>query len=95
MLETPEGIANADAIAAVPGIDVLLIGSNDLSDGARHSRRSEAPENPRRLREHGREACKKHGKCSASAACAATSRYVADLVKLGARFVIAGLDVHI
>ncbi|MGB9045626.1 MAG: aldolase/citrate lyase family protein, partial [Pseudolabrys sp.] len=28
MLETPEGIANADAIAAVPGIDVLLIGSN-------------------------------------------------------------------
>ena len=30
MLETPEGIANADAIAALPGIDVLLIGSNDL-----------------------------------------------------------------
>src|SRR5665647_3218089 len=30
MLETPEGIANADAIASVPGIDVLLIGSNDL-----------------------------------------------------------------
>jgi len=31
MLETPQAIANADAIAAVPGIDVLLIGSNDLS----------------------------------------------------------------
>ena len=30
MLETPEGIANADAIAALAGIDVLLIGSNDL-----------------------------------------------------------------
>jgi 2-keto-3-deoxy-L-rhamnonate aldolase RhmA len=30
MLETPQAIANADAIAAVPGIDVLLIGSNDL-----------------------------------------------------------------
>jgi 4-hydroxy-2-oxoheptanedioate aldolase len=30
-LETPEGIANAGAIAAVPGIDVLLIGANDLS----------------------------------------------------------------
>src|SRR5262247_4389514 len=27
MLESPEGIANAEAIAAVPGIDVLLIGS--------------------------------------------------------------------
>ncbi len=31
MLETPEAIANADAIAAVPGIDVLLIGTNDLT----------------------------------------------------------------
>jgi len=31
MLETPTAIANADAIAAVPGIDSLLIGSNDLA----------------------------------------------------------------
>jgi 4-hydroxy-2-oxoheptanedioate aldolase len=30
-LETPEGIENANAIAAVPGIDALLIGANDLS----------------------------------------------------------------
>ena len=30
MLETPQGIANAEAIAAVPGIDALLIGTNDL-----------------------------------------------------------------
>src|SRR5688572_8973527 len=30
MLETPQAIAKADAIAAVPGIDVLLIGTNDL-----------------------------------------------------------------
>jgi 2-keto-3-deoxy-L-rhamnonate aldolase RhmA len=30
MLETPAAIANAEAIAAVPGIDVLLIGTNDL-----------------------------------------------------------------
>src|SRR5215471_19091254 len=31
MLETAAGIDNADAIAAVPGIDVLLIGSGDLT----------------------------------------------------------------
>lgn len=31
MLETRDAIANADAIAAVDGIDVLLIGSNDLA----------------------------------------------------------------
>jgi len=30
MLETPEAIANAEAIAAVDGIDVLHIGTNDL-----------------------------------------------------------------
>ena len=30
MIETPTAIANADAIAAVPGVDVLLIGTNDL-----------------------------------------------------------------
>lgn len=30
MLETPQAIASADAIAAVNGVDVLLIGTNDL-----------------------------------------------------------------
>ena len=30
MLETPQAIANAEAIAAVEGVDVLLIGTNDL-----------------------------------------------------------------
>lgn len=30
MLESPEAIANADEIAAVPGVDALLIGTNDL-----------------------------------------------------------------
>jgi 2-keto-3-deoxy-L-rhamnonate aldolase RhmA len=31
MLETPEAIDRADEIAAVPGVDVLLIGTNDLT----------------------------------------------------------------
>jgi 2-keto-3-deoxy-L-rhamnonate aldolase RhmA len=31
MLETPTAVANAEAIAAVPGIDVLLVGCGDLS----------------------------------------------------------------
>ncbi|MDA0237579.1 MAG: aldolase/citrate lyase family protein [Proteobacteria bacterium] len=30
MIETPEAIKNVDSIAAVPGIDVLLMGTNDL-----------------------------------------------------------------
>jgi citrate lyase beta subunit len=30
MIETPDGLREAEAIAAVPGIDLLLIGTNDL-----------------------------------------------------------------
>ena len=30
MLESPQGIENCEAIAAVPGVDALLIGTNDL-----------------------------------------------------------------
>ena len=31
MIETPSGVANAFAIASVPGVDVVIIGNNDLS----------------------------------------------------------------
>lgn len=31
MIESPEGVANADAIAAIPGVDALLIGTSDLT----------------------------------------------------------------
>ena len=31
MIETPEGLANVDRIAATPGVDVLLIGASDMS----------------------------------------------------------------
>ena len=31
LIETPTAVANAEAIAAVPGIDALLIGTNDLA----------------------------------------------------------------
>ena len=30
MIESPQGVENCDAIAAVPGIDALLIGTNDF-----------------------------------------------------------------
>ena len=37
MVETPEAVENADAIAAVDGIDVLHIGASDPSDCYRYS----------------------------------------------------------
>ena len=44
MIETPEGVANAAAIAAVDGIDAVFIGPNDLAHCMGHENRwSEAP----------------------------------------------------
>lgn len=36
MIESALGIANADAIAAVPGVDILMIGANDLAADMGH-----------------------------------------------------------
>src|ERR1700759_1226875 len=61
MLESPEAIANADAIAAVPGVDVLFIGTSDLttelgiSGQMGHTKVIEAYQTVG-------EACRKHGK---------------------------------
>jgi len=36
MIETPEGVANAQKIAAVPGIDVIFAASTDLGNFSGH-----------------------------------------------------------
>lgn len=91
MLETPEGIGNADAIARVAGIDVLLIGSNDLCTAMgipgdlRHPRLREAYEAAAR-------ACKAHGKTLGVGGIRGDAELQGELLRLGARFVIAGMD---
>jgi 4-hydroxy-2-oxoheptanedioate aldolase len=39
MVETPEAVAQAGAIAAVPGVDAVFIGPNDLSHAMGHENR--------------------------------------------------------
>lgn len=93
MLETPDGIANAEAIAAVPGIDVLLIGSNDLCTALgipgelKHPKIQAAYETTM-------QACAKHKKVLGVGGIRGDVAQVAGLVQLGARFVIAGSDVQ-
>jgi 2-keto-3-deoxy-L-rhamnonate aldolase RhmA len=93
MLETPQGIANADAIAAVPGVDMLLIGSNDLCTELgipgqlRHPKLREAYE-------AAAAACKNHGKSLGVGGIRGDLELQRDLVKLGARFIIAGNDTN-
>jgi len=93
MLETPEGIANADAIAAVPGIDVLLIGSNDLCTAMGIPGELKSPM-LRAAYETAAKACKAHDKHLGVGGIRADIDYVSELVKLGARFVIAASDIQ-
>jgi 2-keto-3-deoxy-L-rhamnonate aldolase RhmA len=93
MLETPEAISNADSIAAVPGFDVLLIGSNDLCaemgipGQLRH-------EKLRQAQDFVAAACKKHGKVYGIAGLSADFELQAEFIARGARFVMTGSEVN-
>ena len=91
MLESPLAIASADAIAALPGVDALLIGTNDLttemgipgqfSDG-RVIRAYEAMI----------AACRRHGKIPAMGGIYDPPT-METYIKLGCRMVLGGSDL--
>jgi 2-keto-3-deoxy-L-rhamnonate aldolase RhmA len=90
MLETPQAIANADAIAAVNGVDVLLIGTNDLMmekglpGQFAHAEVASAYERVIA-------ACRKHGKWPGMGGVYAED-LLAKYVGMGMRMIIAGND---
>jgi len=91
MLETPEGIANADAIAQAD-VDVLLIGSNDLCTELGIPGELRHP----KLRDAfhvAAKACKTRGKILGIGGVRGDLELQAELFKLGAKFIIAGSDV--
>jgi len=90
MIESPQGVANANAIAAVPGIDGLLIGTSDLtaemgiSGQIGHARVAEAYEKVGA-------ACRTHGKALGMGGVYDkdnASRYI----KGGAQLILSGSD---
>jgi 2-keto-3-deoxy-L-rhamnonate aldolase RhmA len=91
MLESQEAIAHADEIAAVDGVDVLLVGSGDLSTDmgipgeSGHERLAVAHETVIA-------ACRKHGKWAGCAGIASQD-VMAKYIGMGVRFVLAGNDV--
>jgi 2-keto-3-deoxy-L-rhamnonate aldolase RhmA len=90
MLESPHAVANADAIAAVPGVDILLIGSNDLAKGLGIPGQLGAPPMEAAYRAV-IDACRRHGKQAGMAGIydhEVMRRYLA----LGIRFANAGMD---
>ncbi len=90
MLESPEAIENADDIAAVDGVDVLFIGTSDLTAELGISGQMGHPKVIEAYRSVG-EACLKHGKVLGMGGVydeENASRYVG----MGARFILTGSD---
>jgi 2-keto-3-deoxy-L-rhamnonate aldolase RhmA len=91
MLETPTAIENAAEIAAVPGVDVLLIGTNDLcAEMGIHGDFGNARVGDayRRLTE----ACRKAGKWPGMAGIY-DPKLIERYLPLGPRFILAGSDM--
>jgi 2-keto-3-deoxy-L-rhamnonate aldolase RhmA len=91
MLESPQAIENADAIAALPGVDVLLIGTNDLTlemgipGQYDHSKIEQAYRTVLA-------ACKKHGKHPGMGGIY-DAPTMEKYIRMGARFVLGGSDL--
>ncbi len=91
MIETPEAGECADEIAAVEGIDVLLIGTNDLSTGMGIVGQHDHPK-VNLVYEQVLAACKKHGKTPGMG-----GSYAPDMlerrIQEGMRFILSGSDL--
>jgi 2-keto-3-deoxy-L-rhamnonate aldolase RhmA len=90
MLESPEAVTNADAIASVPGVDVLFIGTSDLTAELGISGQMGHPKVIQAYQAVG-DACRKHGKTLGMGGVydeENASRYVG----MGARFLLTGSD---
>jgi 2-keto-3-deoxy-L-rhamnonate aldolase RhmA len=90
MLESPLGIENCEVIAAVPGIDVLLIGTTDLSFELGIPGQFEDP----RIADAYRRviaACLRHGKFPGMGG-VYTPELMQRFVGMGARFILGGSD---
>jgi 2-keto-3-deoxy-L-rhamnonate aldolase RhmA len=90
MIETPRAVENAEAIAAIPGIDVLLVGTNDLalemgiSGELGHDRVREAYEKVGA-------ACRRHNKVLGMGG-VYDEELARRYMRLGARFVLGAND---
>lgn len=91
MLETPTAIANADAIAAVPGIDALLIGTNDLCLEMGIPGQFDHPDVVSAY-ERMIAACRAHGKHAGMGGIYAPST-MTTYVEMGVRLILAGSDL--
>lgn len=91
MIETPEGLANVDAIAAVPGVDVVHVGSSDLLTAMGTPGAYGTPEHLAAL-DKVFAACNKHGKVAGVGGDRNVARQM-DFIRKGARFLTTNSDI--
>ncbi len=91
MLESPEAIDNAAEIASIPGIDSLLIGTNDLSLEMNIPGELDHPQIIDAYRTVVA-ACKRYGKFAGMGGVYA-STLLSNYVRMGMRLVLAGNDI--
>jgi 2-keto-3-deoxy-L-rhamnonate aldolase RhmA len=91
MIETPEGLANVEAIAAVPGVDVVHVGSSDLLTAMGTPGAYGTPEHLAAL-DKVMAAAKKHGKIAGVGGDRNVARQV-DFIRKGARFLTTNSDI--
>lgn len=90
MIESPEGVANADAIAAVEGIDVLLMGTSDLTAELGISGQMGHPKVVAAY-EKVIAACRKRGKYAGMGGVYDTEN-ATRYINMGAQFILSGND---
>jgi 4-hydroxy-2-oxoheptanedioate aldolase len=90
--ETADALERADEIAAVDGVDLVLIGTNDLLADMGLAGQYEHP----RVREAYAQtiaACRRHGKHVGVGGLSTRPQLAAEFVKMGARYVSTGTDL--
>jgi 4-hydroxy-2-oxoheptanedioate aldolase len=90
MLETPDAIARADEVAAVKGVDVVLIGTNDLCATMGIPGEFEHA-NVAKAYESVIAACRKHGKVPGMGG-VYEPRIMEKYIRMGMRFILSGSD---
>ncbi|MFT8243387.1 HpcH/HpaI aldolase family protein [Roseomonas sp. BN140053] len=92
MLENTAALERVEEIAAVEGLDMLFIGTSDLTNSMGLVGQ---PDHPRVRDAFARtiEACRRHGKHVGIGGLAARPDLIAQYLKMGARFVSSGTDL--
>lgn len=91
-IESAAGLAAVEAIVAVDGVDMVMIGTNDLLADLGVPEQYEHPK-VRETYAATIAACRKHGKSVGVGGLAGRPKLVAEFVRMGARYVSTGTDL--